>query len=198
MESADAGARALKLNRSFASIIHMYSTEPFTEYAIYINDNFLEPVRESGPKKSILVLGAGGFALGRSDVKNDYVYVDIDASLKKISEEDFLKEDLTPNKKFVAMDARAFLMQTKDKFDLIIVDLCRDPVSMPENMATQEFFQSVKNRLNEDGLMISNYWASANLSDAYSRSLDQTLRTVFPTVNLHTSTRCASGDLYRQ
>ena len=179
----DHGLRALMLNRSFASVKYQHSDEPYSDYAIFIEENFIAPTQSLQEKKSILVLGAGGFIIGLTDDKNDYTYVDIDGALKDISEEYFLGQDLGPNKKFVAMDARAYLIQTQEKFDLIVLDLFRDPTSVPENMATQEFFKSVHDRMEEDGVMVANYWASANFTDAYSQNLDHTMRSIFPTLN---------------
>lgn len=177
------GTRYLKLNRTAASAVYEGATDTVLDYALYIEDNFLGPIFTEGPKKSILILGAGGFTLGRMDTKNDYTYVDIDDALKGVAEELFLKERLTPNKKFAPMDARAFLIQSKDKYDFIMLDLFRDPVSAPENLSTMEFFQTVKDHLNPGGIVVGNFWASPTFTDTYSRALDKTLRAVFPMVN---------------
>lgn len=182
------GLRTMKLNGAYASVIYMYSAEPFADYAIFIEDHFIEPIREDGPVKKILILGAGGFAIGLSDVKNEYVYVDIDKKLKEVSEEQFLKKELTPNKEFVAMEARAFLNQTNEKYDMILLDLFRDPTSTPEYLVTREFFQQVKNHVRDGGIVVGNYWGSNKFNDAFSRNLDSTMRAVFPYVNRQTVT----------
>jgi hypothetical protein len=44
------------------------------------------------------------------------------------------------------MDARAYLTQSTDKYDMIVVDLFRDPVSVPENLTTLEFREEVITR----------------------------------------------------
>lgn len=178
-----AGTRFLFLNRTLASAVHKKSSNTSLEYSTHLEKNFFLPMLDKGPKKSVLILGAGGFTIGRRDTKNIYTYVDLDAALKKISEDLLLREKLTPNKKFVAMDARAFLVQSEDKFDLILLDLFRDPISVHENLNTLEFFQEVKDHLAMDGVMVANYWASPAFSDAYSRNLDYTLRYVFPALN---------------
>jgi predicted membrane-bound spermidine synthase len=182
MQYVDKDIRVMKLNRSHASAIRINSDAPYLDYAIFIEDNFLQPIAE-GPEKSILVLGAGGFTLGRTDIKNRYVFVDIDKDLKEISEKLFLQEKLPPNKSFEAMDARAYLNQSDEKFDIIILDLFRDPISTPENLITREFFEQAKSHLKDGGIMIGNYFASPTFADSYSRNLDYTLRSVFPTLN---------------
>lgn len=180
------GMRILKLNNTNASAVYTditFKDDHVFDYVRFIDDNFLRPIRETSEPKSILVLGAGGFTLGRTDMRNTYTYVDIDAELKKVVEEKFLEEPLGDNKKFVPMDARAFLIQSNETYDVIIIDLFRDPVSAPENLMTQEFFEEVKKRLTPSGMMAVNIFASPAFSDAYSRNLDTTLRAVFPALN---------------
>lgn len=177
------GMRALMLNRSFASAVFKYSPETYMDYMIFMEVNFITPLQEQAEKRDILALGAGGFTLGRTDEKNNYTYVDIDENLKAVAEQDYLKEPLSPNKKFVGMDARAYLRQTDATYDLIVMDLFRDALSVPESLSTREFYEEVKRHLKPGGVVVGNFTASANFSDAYSRNLDATLRAVFPALN---------------
>lgn len=177
------GTRYLKLNGTIASAVYENAPDTVLEYATYIENNFLAPVYTEGEVKSVLILGAGGFTIGRNDLKNTYVYVDIDAALKDVAEKQFLKENLTPNKSFAGMDARAYLLQSHDKYDIIVLDLFRDPVSVHENLNTQEFFREVNDHLKDGGVMVANYWASPTFADDYSYNLDYTLRSVFPALN---------------
>lgn len=179
----DMGTRYLMLNRSTASAVFKGAPDTVLDYTLYIEENFLQPVFTEGPEKSVLILGAGGFTIGRQDTKNKYVYVDIDEALKEVSEEKFLMENLTPNKTFVPMDARAYLIQSREKFDVIVLDLFRDPVSVHENLNTLEFFTAVREHLSDGGVMVGNYWASPVFADQYSRNLDHTLRAAFPALN---------------
>lgn len=185
-EDAENGLRLLELNNTNASAVFIDDTlrdEQAFNYTRFMDEAFLRPIRNAATPKSILVLGAGGFTLGRTDVHNTYTYVDIDTRLKAVVEKFFLKETLTPNKTFVGMDARAFLIQSHEAYDLIVVDLFRDPVSAPENLMTTEFFRAIRNRLTPNGIMTANVFASPSFSDAYSRNLDTTLRSVFPALN---------------
>lgn len=183
IERNDAGVRQLKINRSNASTVNQGAPDTFEDYIAYIEDNFLVPIFTEGSAKDILVLGAGGFTVGREDVKNHYTYVDIDGTLKEIVEKQFLKENLTPNKNFVPMDARAYLLQNPQKYDVIVVDLFRDTISVHENFNTLEFFLEAKAHLKPEGVLVANYWASPTFADAYSRHLDSTLRAAFPQMN---------------
>ena len=67
-------------------------------YIRYIEENFLATI-PAGEKKQILVLGAGGFTLGRDDDVNNYTYVDVDKTLLPLSEKYFLNKKLGGNKK---------------------------------------------------------------------------------------------------
>lgn len=182
-ETAQGDARYMLLNRTAASAVHTDSDDPYFSYTRFIEENFLMPLTDHSDIKSILVLGAGGFTLGRMDTQNHYLYVDIDKDLKNAAENYLLQQKLSPNKTFKAIEARAFLNQTKDKYDVIVLDLYRDPVSVPEYLVTQEFFQNVKNHLKDGGVMVGNYFASPSFGDSYSIKLDNTLRSVFPNLN---------------
>lgn len=175
--------RSLEINRSYASLVKENSQETVLPYAAYVEDHFITPAIKENKFLKILVLGAGGFVVGRTDQINDYIYVDIDKNLKEIAENNFLEEKLSANKKFVAIDARAYLLQTEEKFDLIIVDLFRDAVSMPDSLVTTEFFAGIRDHLNPSGIMVMNFVSSPTFYDDYSRNVDATLRDVFPYLN---------------
>lgn len=184
-ESDDGLTRLMKLNRTYAAAVYTDRYDQRLAYVAYIEKNFLEPLYSDfdAAPRDILILGAGGFTMGRMDDQNNYVYVDIDKDLKDISENLLLEEEILPNKKFVAMEARAYLGQTRDKYDLIILDLYRDPISAPEYLITREFFQQVRDHLKPGGMMAGNYFVSATFSDPFSINLDNTMRAVFPRLN---------------
>lgn len=178
------GNRVMVLNNAAAAGFNENGTIPFP-YMDYFEQNFIVPIQDKGEKKSILVIGSGGFTLGLKDKKNDYTFVDIDGNLKDISEQYFIKQKLGPNKKFQAMPARAFIQQAINKneqYDLIVVDayLVYD---IPEHLATKEFFESLKASLKEDGIVTINILASPTFSNAFSVNLDNTLKAVFPNIN---------------
>jgi spermidine synthase len=86
------------------------------------------------------------------------------------------------------VDARAFLEQSKDKFDVIIIDL-PDPIEEgPASLLfTQEYYKTVKEHLTEDGL-IAVQAGSANPTELLNlTAVNNTLKSVFPVV-----TQCAT------
>lgn len=175
----------LRLNRSYSSGIYPDDPEAHAyEYVRYIEDRYIRHFRRTNMKGRILVLGAGGFTIGLNDTRNDYTFVDIDHDLKHLAETHFLKRKLGDNKHFIAEEARGYLARVEDMFDLIIVDVFRGlDTGAPEHLATKEFFTQVKNRLTPRGVMIVNHFGSALAEDAYSRGLDNTIRSVFPHAN---------------
>jgi len=176
----------LKLNRTYASAVYKDdSSVPRLDYVAFIEETFLQPLYQSDTPKDILVLGAGGFTMGYEDSRNNYIFVDIDKDLKHVAETHLLREELGPNKVFVPIEARAFLNQDDQLYDLIILDLYRDPISAPEYLVTLDFFLQVKARLKEGGVIAGNYFASPNFHDAYSVRLDNTMRAAFPNLNRH-------------
>lgn len=184
-EYDDGQIRALLVNNSPASMIYSYSKDPYAGYVYYIHQNFIQTMldEENAEPKDILILGAGGFTIGRTDEFNHYTYVDINKNLEEISEKDFLKEELGPNKTFEPLPARGFLNQTEKKYDLVVVDLFFDPTSTPDHLITREFFQQVKDHTKKGGVVVGNFFGSPTFTDPLTRSVDATLRSVFPYLN---------------
>ena len=75
-------------------------------------------------------------------------------------------------------DGRVFLNQTRDKYDLILLDAYRGPF-VPFHLTTQEFYRLVKSRLNEGGVVAQNVEPTTMFFDsAYA-----TMKSVFPNVD---------------
>ena len=148
-------------------------------YVRYIEDNFIANLPKS-EKKKVLVLGAGGFTMGLNDTFHDYTYIDVDKSLLEVSERDFLKKKLEPNKKFIVQDANQFLKEPPEKYDLIILDTYSSRYQIPITLITEEYFTRVRNSLNKGGIAVMNIIAHPAFRDDFSKNIDNTLRKVFP------------------
>lgn len=155
---------------------------PYIEFAEKIT---IEALPENAPPKEVLIIGAGGFTYGHGDLKNNFIYIDIDKDLKPISEQFLLQEPLQPNKVFYPLPARAYLAQTDQKFDVILLDAYLGGLSIPEHLVTQEFFIEVKEHLNDNAVLVANFIASANFDNMFSKNIDNTLRSVFPYISRH-------------
>ncbi len=160
-------------------------------YVEYVEQHYIDPtLMDDTPPKSILVVGAAGFTFGLYDTKNNYVYVDIDKDIKETAENYFLKQKLSPNKKFAGEDIRSYLAREQKKYDLIFLDAFLGNLTLPEQLATREFFLQIRNSLKDDGIMIANFIASPNFAGPFSQNIDNTLHAVFP----HLSRQIISRD----
>ena len=171
-------ARRMVINRSASSKISLKPEHRFP-YVRYIEDHYLRYLAE-GPPREILVVGAGGFTLGWEDAKNHYTFVDIDPALKRVSEEDFLKERISENKRFVPMSARAFVRSDTGAYDLIVLDAYTNVISLPMECTTREFLEDVKARLKPGGIVIANVIGSPVFADRFTVRYDNTFAAVFP------------------
>lgn len=136
-----------------------------------------------GEPRDILVVGAGAFTFGHEDYYNNYTYVDIDKDLKDIAEQYILREPIGANKKFVPEEIRGFLNGTKQQYDVIFLDAYLGGMSIPEQLVTTEFFQQVKAHLKPNALLLTNFIVCPNFCNAFTKNIDDTLRSVFPYVS---------------
>lgn len=153
------------------------------DYIEFVERTVLKPVMHTTEKKDILVVGAGAFTFGLEDEFNNYTFVDIDPSLKEISEEYILKKNLTDNKNFVAMEARAFFAGTEKKYDIIFLDAYLGGITIPEHLVTKDFYEQVREHLKPYGVVAANFLSSGSFTSAFSRNVDNTFRSVFPHVS---------------
>jgi spermidine synthase len=80
-------------------------------------------------------------------------------------------------------DGRWFVMNSKDKYDLIFTDAYND-LSIPYHLTTKEFAQQLKDRLNPDGIIMSNIIDNFQ-KGAFLPSYIRTLREVFGDKNVY-------------
>lgn len=174
----DNNAPHLFINNNDSS---MYSeTGRKHEYIEFGERIVIESIPKNAQPKDILIIGAGGFTFGHNDLKNNYIYIDIDKDLKEISEKYLLKEKLQDNKTFYPIPARAYLARTDKKFDIILLDAYLGGLSIPEHLVTQEFFLEIKKHLNDKAILIANFIVSPNFNNLFTKNIDNTLRSVFP------------------
>ncbi|MFN7039057.1 MAG: fused MFS/spermidine synthase [Alphaproteobacteria bacterium] len=172
--------KILSINNSLSSLYAPNLNDRF-EYIQYIEKDFIR--KKENKTRKILVIGAGGFVLGYEDDVNDYDYVDIDKSLKSISEKYILPKKIGENKNFIQDSALAYLKNCNKKYDLIIVDAFSNLMNIPLEVTVVEFWQEVKKHLNKDAKLVANIIASKNFNDRYSVRIDNSFRAVFQNYN---------------
>lgn len=165
------------------------ATKEKHDYVNFIEKEFIYSRDSGAPPMDVLVIGAGGFTLGLDDNLNNYHYVDIDPDLQHIAEKYFLGKKLNLNQKFHPVAAESFIIEDSKQYDMIVLDAFQGSLTIPENLITQDFFARVKKRLKTGGVVVTNFTLNPAFGSAFSRNLDTTFRSVFPTV-----TRQVVGD----
>jgi len=169
-------SRGLYLNNSRSSLFSANPAKRFP-YVQYIEQHILNTMPADG---NVLVLGAGGFTIGFDDRRRRYVFVDIDPTLKEISEAHLLPEKIPANKEFVAQSVRQFLNQSTEAFDVIIAEVYTNKQSIPTEATTLEFWQAVQAKLKPNGIVVANLIISPRFDDLFSSRIARTFSTVFP------------------
>jgi len=174
-------SRLLVINNSPSSKIAAHPEHRFA-YLKFIEKEILRRLGTDRPHR-ILVIGAGGFTIGLEDRFHAYTYVDIDPALRQVSEEHFLRQPLSSNKIFVPESARAFLRRNTQTYDVVVVDAFTNRISLPPDLITREAFSAVRQAVAPDGQVVMNIITSPSFADRFSRSIDATIRSVFPFVS---------------
>ena len=139
--------RIFSLNWWLSSWIDINTKDSFFFYIEEIKKNILQNKSEN---KKILVIWAAGFTLPAELSKEENIssidVVDVDSSLKDLSEKYFLKEKLSNKINFIVEPSRYFLNQAikNNKFyDDIVIDIYIWK-SLPPQTLTEEFFKNIK------------------------------------------------------
>ena len=160
----------------------------------YYHESLVHPVMtaHSDPKR-VLIIGGGEGATLREVLKHDTVeravMVDIDGELIEISKR-YLWEFHQgvfddPRAEILIQDGREYIEKTGEKFDVIILDLV-DPFAseIAAQLYTEPFYKKVLERLNDNGIMVTQSGSSFYYPDEYFSVLSA-VRNVFPIVNTY-------------
>jgi spermidine synthase len=132
---------------------------------------------------SILEIGFGGgrtsWYLHRYLPSVQVTSVELDPTVIELAKKYFgIKEE--PNFQIVNRDGRLFLSESKDRYDLVLIDAYRGPF-VPFHLLTKEFYQIVKDHLADGGVVAQNVEPSTMLFD----SAVKTINTVFPQLDFY-------------
>ena len=143
-------------------------------------EHFETEIFEGGDRNdNVLVLGAGGFTLGQGRTHSSKItFVDVDEQLRELATVFHGRPDGIQGR-FVAEDARAFLLQQSTPYDHIVLDTFSHQTSVPVHLLTLEFFELVRGSLTEHGMVHMNYIASSEKDSQFRRGIDNTVRAVF-------------------
>jgi spermidine synthase len=132
---------------------------------------------------SILEIGFGGgrtaWYLHRFLPNAKITSVELDPAVVALAHKYFGVRD-EPNFHVVSQDGRIFLTQTGERYDVILIDAYRGPF-VPFHLTTREFYELVKSRLNDGGVVAENIEPSTLLFDAVAK----TVSAVFPQLDVY-------------
>ena len=153
---------------------HTQNTIDLNGKSLSTYTHILNALSQYSIKGDALILGFGGGIIPKelSKLEFNVDVVEINPATLKIAETFFnYKKN---NTKFFFEDARTFVKKCEKKYDLIVVDLSFED-GTPEHLTTFEFYQNLKNCLNNKGVVVSNAIAD------FSNSL--TISTILSTFN---------------
>jgi len=135
--------------------------------------------------KEALLIGLAGGTVARQmlaafpDLHIDGV--EIDGAVVEVGKKYLDNDDprITP----YVMDGRVFLDHREKKYDIVVMDAYRQPY-IPFHLTTVEFWELVRSRMTEDGVIAINSASVRGSSRRLAQMIYRTLREVFPTVHL--------------
>ncbi len=143
--------------------------------------------------ENILIIGYGTGTITETALKSKRLkkltLVELNSTLiKNLKRIKVFKRMLMDKKlKLVLDDGRRFLLRTKEKFDLILMDPLRSTTSYSNNLYSQEFFKLAGERLKKEGILMS--WMDEG------KVFPKTISSVFNYVNMYNLGR-ANNFLY--
>lgn len=194
VEKNDAGVRALKTNEG-QGVQSLY--QPYRTLTGYYWDaaSFLPVVNLKG--KDFLIIGTAGLSSARI-LNNLFPFlnlsgVEIDPLMIEVAQKYFDLDKIPIN--INVGDGRVFLRNFESKYDFIMVDVYKDELYIPFHLATSEFFELVKSRLNNGGGMVMNI-ASTSVNSELLSVIKNTVAGAFPYVYQYTTPKSYNTLIY--
>lgn len=183
------GVRTLYLDGQPHSAMYLDgSNEHVFDYTRYFHLPFLIA---DNPEEidDVLFVGGGGFTGPKRFVTEYNASVDvveIDPEVVATAQEYFGVEE-SPRLEIHTMDARQYLQETNETYDLIVLDAYKKD-QVPFHLTTVEFMRLVSSRLDSDGIVVSNLIsASRGSASQFYRAERKTMNRVFETTYAFTT-----------
>ncbi|NPB04359.1 MAG: polyamine aminopropyltransferase [Thermotogae bacterium] len=161
--------------------------------AIY-HEALVHPAMLTHPDpKKVIILGGGEGATLREALRHPIeraTMVDIDEQLVKLCEA-YLPEwhagaFYDERSKLIFADARSFLENSDETYDVVISDLTEPLEGGPSVMLfTKEFYTTVYKRLSEDGVLVVQSASADPYYNQFVRDVYVTLKEIFPVVRVY-------------
>ncbi|MBC7695579.1 MAG: fused MFS/spermidine synthase [Burkholderiales bacterium] len=141
--------RKLLINTTIQTEMNIKSGQSVSEYVRLVEKNV-----PYFPKGKVLVLGLGGGVVANMFHNFDYkvTAVEFDERIIKMAKQFFYLNDSV---KTVCADARYFINQSKEKYDLVLFDVFKAE-EQPSHVITKESLVKLKSILNPDAVILIN------------------------------------------
>jgi len=175
------GSRVLRLNEG---VVNHSVWRPDTVLTGGEWDMFLvvPPLLDRPPKRMLVIGNAGGTtarAFGELYPGVQIDGVELDPKVTEAGRR-YLGLDDNPNLHVITGDGRPFLAGTDERYDIIALDAYHQPY-VPFYLATEEFFELVRDHLAAGGIVAANV-ATVPGDERLSDALGSTMLSVFPSV----------------
>lgn len=167
----------MQLNGSVNGAVFLHKPDLVYEY----NQAMFDIIVAKKQKQKILFLGGGAFSLPsfvqRTFPNLQVDVVEIDEVLYPLAKQNFkASEDIH----VFTQDARVFLQQSAQKYDVIIWDVFTSIHNLPDHLLTQETAQQLVQKLKPGGLVVANILSSSGKQHKHLLSSAlQTYQSVF-------------------
>jgi len=142
--------------------------------------------------KTVVVIGGGDGGTVREVLKHKSVekcyFIEIDPEVIRVSKEFFPTVACSvddPRVEIKNMDGAEFIKSRKGDIDVILVD-STDPIGFARTLFSDEFFESVKGALTDEGIFVT-HADSLLLHVDIVTEVQQNLTKIFPLVDLYTA-----------
>lgn len=156
---------------------------------------FMAGLTPSSPGKVLILgLGSGTYAsqINRYFPHLTVTGVEIDGKIIQLAHDYF---SLPEKVKTVNDDGRAFLANSSETYDVIMVDAYQD-ITIPFQLSSAEFFQLLKSHLTPNGVMVVNLNMHSNREGSLNQYLSDTIASVFPSVTTVTVPNSTNRELF--
>jgi spermidine synthase len=159
-----------------------------TENTIVNEETIHYPLLQHNDPKNVLLVGGGvaGTPKELSDYDiNKIDYVELDSSIINLGRR-FTKNLESDKLNIFNKDGRRYIKQTKERYDVVIIDLPEPSTAHINRYYTTQFFKEVKKILNKDGILSLSLGKSANYYSEEIKKLNsaqfKSLKNVFSNV----------------
>jgi len=183
-------------NERFGRVLTLDNIVQTTQADNFIYHEMLThlPIIAHGNAKNVLIIGGGDGGMAYEALRHQSIekvtMVEIDSAVVEFSKQHLpmLSNGAfdDPRLNLIINDGALFMKETKDKYDVIIVD-STDPIGPGEVLFTHEFYSDAKKALTEEGILVTQNGVPFMQGDELTTSLTH-FKSLFKDWSAYTAT----------